>query len=61
MKDGEAFSLTPISSPPICNEAVKTIRTGTSHTAFITGKSWLILDEIEYLILSFLLHYGLNF
>ena len=38
MKDGEADSLLAITSPPLCNEAVKMIQTGTSHTAFLTGK-----------------------
>jgi len=36
VKDGEALTLSPITSPPLCNEAVKMIQTGTSHTAFIT-------------------------
>eukprot|EP00794_Sanderia_malayensis_P007994 gene7994-8853_t len=36
VQDGEAHSLLPITTPPLCNEPIKMIRTGTSHTALLT-------------------------
>lgn len=36
VKDGEAHNLLAISSPPLCNEQINMIQTGTSHTAFLT-------------------------
>ena len=52
VKDGEALTLSPITSPPLCNEAVKMIQTGTSHSAFITGiseKFWMNLASSVFL------------
>ncbi|XP_065070111.1 serine/threonine-protein kinase Nek8-like [Rhopilema esculentum] len=36
VKDGEAPNLVPMTSPPLCNEAISMVQTGTSHTAFLT-------------------------